>query len=81
MPPIIGDRKVLMLSEIVEAEILLLIYSDTLEMALAFHDFQHHTSSFSIQKVEMRMVRSSHSCNEFWLDTLGNNKGDANKKN
>ena len=62
LPALIGDKKLTICVELVEAEIPLLIGGNSMEAAEAQLDFKQQTATFFGEEVEMHKVGSGHFC-------------------
>ena len=68
LPTVIGDKKISLSVEVVDAMIPLLIGSNSLETASTILNFQHFTATFFNQEVEMYKVGTGHFCIDLTSD-------------
>ena len=71
LPCIIGDNKVILITEVVDAKIPLLIGTNYLEKAEAKLDFGSLSAEFFGERVEMFKVGSGHFCIQLFSENLG----------
>ena len=68
VPTVVGDKKISLSVEVVDAMIPLLIGTNSLEAAASVLNFEHFTATFFEQEVEMYKVGSGHYCIDLTSD-------------
>lgn len=76
LPVVLGDKKVTVTAELVEADIPLLIGANSMETADAVIDFGRNTATFFDEEVPMEKVATGHFCINLLAESIENHIND-----